>query len=635
MLFKFLTSLTRSQKAIILVAIDLMMIAAAYFSVLKVFTNLTPLESHLWVLPILLAVGGGTSHFFGLNRIKLNSFGLDDIGSLFLPALAIVSALLVLDTTVPALQFQPSSVPIFAGLLVVYSIISRFLLLKVVQKIYSRRSKRKKVLIYGAGQTGQQLAAALQTDDAFQASCFVDDDAGLHKLTIAGLRVFSPDQIPQLIQRNGIERVVLAMPSADQAVRMRIGRRLSGFRCEVLALPSFADIVLRGEESTAATPVKIDSLLGRDEVDTDLPKTEGTYRDQNILITGAGGSIGGELCRQIARCSPRNLVLLDNSEYALYSISCALHKTNPALSIKSILGSVEHPELMREVLQDNKIDIVFHAAAYKHVNLVEQNAYEAVRNNVLGTRVLAEEARRAEISSFILVSTDKAVRPTSVMGSTKRLAELVVQDLANRSEKTKFSIVRFGNVLGSSGSVIPLFQKQIHNMGPVTVTHPNVTRYFMTVDEAVRLVLLTGTFSDGGDVFVLDMGTPVSIYAMARKMIEASGHTARDELTPDGDIPIIFTGLTDGEKMHEELLIGNDMLTTPHPKILRAQENQISELEVASALKDLRRAVEDRDKELLHVTLRLYVECDDQNVSAQISNAIKTSAPKSTVVGEH
>ncbi|MGR3677437.1 MAG: UDP-N-acetylglucosamine 4,6-dehydratase family protein [Paracoccaceae bacterium] len=370
-------------------------------------------------------------------------------------------------------------------------------------------------------------------------------------------------------------------------------------------------------------------------MDTDLPKTEGTYRDQNILITGAGGSIGGELCRQIARCSPRNLVLLDNSEYALYSISCALHKTNPALSIKSILGSVEHPELMREVLQDNKIDIVFHAAAYKHVNLVEQNAYEAVRNNVLGTRVLAEEARRAEISSFILVSTDKAVRPTSVMGSTKRLAELVVQDLANRSEKTKFSIVRFGNVLGSSGSVIPLFQKQIHNMGPVTVTHPNVTRYFMTVDEAVRLVLLTGTFSDGGDVFVLDMGTPVSIYAMARKMIEASGHTVRDELTPDGDIPIIFTGLTDGEKMHEELLIGNDMLTTPHPKILRAQENQISELEVASALKDLRRAVEDRDKELLHVTLRLYVECDDQNVSAQISNTIKTSAPKLTVVGEH
>lgn len=274
--------------------------------------------------------------------------------------------------------------------------------------------------------------------------------------------------------------------------------------------------------------------------------------------------------------------------------------------------------------------MVFHAAAYKHVNLVETNAFEGVRNNVIGTRVLAEEARLARVDRFILVSTDKAVRPSSMMGCTKRMAELVIQDLAKRSENTKFSMVRFGNVLGSSGSVIPLFQQQIRDLGPVTVTHPEVTRYFMTIDEAVRLVLLAGSFSRGGDVFVLDMGEPVSIHDMARKMIEAAGHSVRDETNPAGDIAITFTGLQEGEKMHEELLIGSDMLTTPHPKIMRAQEKMLSELQIASALQELRRAIEARDLNLLTATLRRYVENEDTEVAA----LTPPKTPALSVVGE-
>ncbi|MBO9399313.1 polysaccharide biosynthesis protein [Shimia sp. R9_3] len=298
-----------------------------------------------------------------------------------------------------------------------------------------------------------------------------------------------------------------------------------------------------------------------------------------------------------------------------------------------MLGSIGHAELIAETIAAHKIDVVFHAAAYKHVGLVQDNAFEGVRNNVIGTRIVAEEALRAGVKRFILVSTDKAVRPTSIMGSSKRLAELVIQDLATRSQTTKFSMVRFGNVLGSSGSVILLFQQQIRELGPVTVTHPNVTRFFMTIDEAVRLVLLAGTFSRGGDVFVLDMGTPVSIYEMARKMIEAAGHTVRDEMDPNGDIPIVFTGLKDGEKMHEELLIGSDMLTTPHPKILRAQENLMSELEVALALQDLRRAIDERDHTLLAATLTRCIAAD-QTQTEVATTSHEANAPTLTLVGE-
>ncbi len=629
MLFKVLSNLTLFQKACVLMCVDMAAITLALTVSLAGSVDSTPLMTTAWYLPVVLIVGAAVIRGFGLHRVKLNTFGMDEVVKVFTLAITLAATAFALSKAIGPSYVSVRTMIEFGTLFAFLSICSRFAMLRIVERLYATQMPRKQVLIYGAGQTGQQMAAALQTDHEFKAACFVDDDPNLQNLTILGLRVHAPKRIAAIVRSKRIDRVVLAMPSASQSVRLRIGKRLSGLGCEVLALPSFADIVLRGEEVTAAAPIKFDSLLGRDEVEKELPETESSYRNHRIMVTGAGGSIGGELCRQIARCRPKELVLVDHSEFALYQIAGSLREENPGLQVTAVLGSIEHPELMRETLMKHQIEVVFHAAAYKHVNMVEHNAFEGVRNNVIGTRVLAEEARLARVDRFILVSTDKAVRPTSMMGSTKRMAELVIQDLATRSEHTKFSMVRFGNVLGSSGSVIPLFQKQIREMGPVTVTHPNVTRYFMTIDEAVRLVLLTGTFSRGGDVFVLDMGQPVLIYEMARKMIEAAGHTVCDEINPNGDVPIIFTGLKEGEKMHEELLIGSDMLTTPHPKIMRAQENLLSELEVAGALQDLRRAVETRDESLLVSTLKRNVEGEKP-----AADTARTKKPALSLVGE-
>lgn len=615
MSYKLLTSLNRVQKGRILMSLDLVIVAVSlYFSTFGATefpTSFAQIASLLWYLALFLPLSVGLITYSGLHRIKLNAYGTDDIARTMILALILVATGGTLNVLFPPEPMIPFPTLIqFGGMFSLLSICGRVVLRKIVQYIYSTGQKRKRVLIYGAGQTGQQLAAVLRTDDEFEAACLVDDDITLQKLSSFGLRVHAPEEIPALVRRIGIERIVLAMPSADQSVRLRLAKSLGGLGCEVLALPSFADMVLRGEEVVSTAPIELNSLLGREAWETDLPATEAAYRGQRILVTGAGGSIGSELCRQLIRCNPAKLVLIDHSEHALYQILSELNDTGCDITPIAVLGSVANPELVREALTTHQIDVIFHAAAYKHVNIVEQNEFEGVRNNVLTTRIVADEAKLAGVDRFVLVSSDKAVRPTSTMGSSKRMAELVVQDLATRSSTTKFSMVRFGNVLGSSGSVIPLFQKQIREGGPLTVTDPDVTRYFMTIFEAVRLVLLAGSFSRGGDVFVLDMGRPVSINSVARKLIESSGYTVRDEFNPDGDIAVQFTGLMPGEKMHEELLIGHDMLTTPHRKILRAQENLLSELEVAAALQDLRRAIENRDLDLLKATLAKCVEPD-------------------------
>ena len=459
----------------------------------------------------------------------------------------------------------------------------------------------------------------MTTDDEFEGACFVDDNAALRGLNIGGLRVHQPRDIRKLVARHKIDRIVLAMPSASHSTRIRIAKRLDGVGCEVHALPSFAEMVLGRGSTDTARPFETSALLGRTALEGELPASNKVYEGHSILVTGAGGSIGSELCRQLLQLKPRRLVLLDHSELSLYSFARELSGLETETEIKSILGTITEAGLVREILDTYEIDVVFHAAAYKHVSLVELNPLEGLRNNVFGTRTLAEEARRAGVKRFILVSTDKAVRPTSIMGSSKRMAELVIQDLATRSTQTRFSMVRFGNVMGSSGSVIPLFEQQIRTGGPVTVTHPDVTRYFMTTSEAVRLVLMAGTFSRGGDVFVLDMGQPVRIFDVARQMIEGSGYSVRDDANPDGDIEIEFTNLQPGEKMQEELLIGSDMLTTPHPKILRAQEDSLSEIETANALQDLRRAIENRDLAAAKVTLNKWIEnYEDPEDSANV-----------------
>lgn len=376
------------------------------------------------------------------------------------------------------------------------------------------------------------------------------------------------------------------------------------------ALPSFAEMMGEGGLRNQPEALKLDDLLGRNRLESELPGVSHAYAGRRIMVTGAGGSIGSELCRQILACAPACLVLVEQSELALYRIQKELQEWRAAPTIVPILGSVTDGAAMEEALRGHQVDVVLHAAAYKHLPLVEANPIAGLDNNVIGTKVMADAARNCGVERFILVSSDKAVRPTNVMGASKRLAEMVVQDLATRSPHTRFSMVRFGNVLGSSGSVIPLFEEQIARGGPVTLTHEEVTRFFMTIAEAARLVLLAGSFARGGDVFVLDMGDAVPISRLARQMIEGAGYTVRDAENPDGDIEIVVTGLRPGEKLHEELLISADMLTTPHPKILRAQEGYLSEFETATALKELREAIATRDALAARSVIGRWVETD-------------------------
>jgi FlaA1/EpsC-like NDP-sugar epimerase len=475
---------------------------------------------------------------------------------------------------------------------------------------------RMPVLIYGAGKTGQQLATALLNDDRLRPVAFVDDAPRLRGLGVAGLHVHGPEEIDTLVARHRVRRIILAMPSASEATHARLTRRLAATGCEVHALPTFADLVTgRAVTPYESRPLDPATLLGRDALENELPGITDAYAGRRVLVTGAGGSIGAELCRQIVGCAPKALILLDHGEHALFQIERELRDLAPEVEIQPVLGSVCQKALVSVLMRARKIDVVLHAAAYKHVPMVEANAIEGMRNNVIGTRTVALAAQEAGVERFILVSTDKAVRPTSVMGASKRFAEMIVQDLATRAARTRFSMVRFGNVLGSSGSVIPTFAEQIARGGPITLTHPDVTRYFMTIPEAVRLVLLAGTIARGGDVFVLDMGAPVRVRDIALRMIGAAGLTPRDADNPDGDIAIEVTGLRPGEKLHEELLIGSDMLTTPHPRILRAQEGHLSEIELAKALSALSEAIETRDVALLRTILAQWIEQGDQDTA--------------------
>lgn len=611
MFYEVATSLTRKQKQYFFMAIDAVMVIAALSAALllnsSIDLNFGTLLALAPLMAIMMVTGLGYSTYLGLPRIKLNAYEMRGIlrTAMFSTAVGLTGALCngLLSPRIPVEVFV-----IFAMLYLFAGATWRIALRQFVFQVYRRGQSRMRVLIYGAGQTGQQLVAALRTDDAIAPVAFVDDNPTLQSLMVAGLPVHAPSKIKDLIRDKAIDRVVLAMPSISQSKQARIAHRLRGIGCEVHALPSFAELVGDGDLRKRVSPVSLDDLLGRNRLESELPGVSHAYSGRRILITGAGGSIGSELCRQLIACKPDCIVLLDHSELALYSIEKEMRELSEGLTLLPVLGSVLDEDLMRDILITNKIEVVLHAAAYKHVPLVQSNAIAGMRNNVIGTKVIADAARDTGVERFILVSSDKAVRPTNVMGASKRLAELVVQDLATRSSGTRFSMVRFGNVLGSSGSVIPLFEEQISRGGPVTLTHGAVTRYFMTISEAARLVLLAGSFARGGDVFVLDMGDPVPIARLARQMIEGAGYSVKDRETPDGDIEIQVTGLRPGEKLHEELLISPDMLTTPHTKILRAQESYLSELEMANVLKDLRRAIANRDEAGAKAVIHRWVE---------------------------
>ncbi|MFK3800064.1 polysaccharide biosynthesis protein [Pseudomonas sp. NPDC088444] len=451
-----------------------------------------------------------------------------------------------------------------------------------------------KVAVYGAGAAGNQLVAALRMGRSMRPVAFIDDDDSISNRVISGLQVYKPKHIQQMIDVTGAQEILLAIPSSARARRREILGFLEGFPLHVRSVPNFSDLATGRVRVDDLQEVDIADLLGRDAVPAQDELLEHCIKNQCVLVTGAGGSIGSELCRQIIALKPTTLLLLDHSEFNLYSILTELERRIERESLKvtlvPMLGSVRNHGKLLDLMKTWKVDTVYHAAAYKHVPMVEHNIEEGVLNNVVGTLNAAQAALQAGVANFVLISTDKAVRPTNVMGSTKRLAELVLQALSRETapvmfgdranvhqvNKTRFIMVRFGNVLGSSGSVIPLFHQQIKSGGPLTVTHPKITRYFMTIPEAAQLVIQAGSMGQGGDVFVLDMGEPVRIIELAEKMVHLSGLSIRSEKNPLGDIAIEFTGLRPGEKLYEELLIGDNVSETRHPMIMSAQEDYLS-----------------------------------------------------------
>jgi FlaA1/EpsC-like NDP-sugar epimerase len=488
----------------------------------------------------------------------------------------------------------------FWGIAFIYICSSRYL--ARVFLIHRKSSvERERVIIYGAGSAGAQLAITLLGGDEFLPVAMVDDDLTLHKKLVKGLTVHSPTNIEAIIRDTKATRVLLAMPTASRWKRRAVLEYLSQFPVHVQTIPDVTDLISGKARVDDIREVDVEDLLGRDPVPPDLDLLSAAISGKRVMVTGAGGSIGAELCRQILRQEPTTLVLFEISEIALYEIEHELRAAAKRIDCElvALLGSVHHKDRVREALETFSINTIYHAAAYKHVPIVEHNLLEGVHNNILGTLHLAQAAIDANVEVFLLISTDKAVSPTNVMGATKRFAEMILQALQDKHDSTRFCMVRFGNVLESSGSVVPLFRKQIREGGPVTVTHRDIIRYFMTIPEAAQLVIQAGGMAKGGDVFVLDMGEPVRIRDLAMRMIALTGCTVRDETNPEGDIEIQYTGLRPAEKLYEELLIGSDVSGTRHPRIMRARENYIewqdlqpllAELEVASTGLDRIRA---------------------------------------------
>jgi FlaA1/EpsC-like NDP-sugar epimerase len=483
-----------------------------------------------------------------------------------------------------------SDVTIYSCLSLLYVAGSRlvvryYLLTRYIQPTVAR------VAIYGAGDAGARLSTALSTTRAFDPLIFVDDNRSLHGRMVNGIKVYPPAQLTALIKAHNIDRILLALPSLSRRRRREILSGLEPLGVHVQTVPEFEQLVTGNATLGDIREVDVCDLLGRDSVPPKAGLFDACIRDRVVMVTGAGGSIGSELCRQIIGLGPRRLVLFEMSEFALYNIQRELRtfadQHSLSIDLIGLIGNAHHKFRLRDILQAYRVQTVYHAAAYKHVPIVEQNVIEGIHNNVISTWYAAEAAHETEVETFVLVSTDKAVNPTNVMGATKRFAEIVLQGLHRRGSKTRFCMVRFGNVLASSGSVVPLFNEQIKAGGPVTVTHPEVIRYFMTIPEAAQLVIQAGSMAEGGDVFVLDMGKPVRIGDLARRMINLMGLTVRDEEHPDGDIEISYTGLRPAEKLYEELLIGNNVTGTEHPMILRAIEHSLPWERVQSLLEEI------------------------------------------------
>ncbi len=475
-----------------------------------------------------------------------------------------------------------------------------------------------RVIIYGAGSAGIQLATALKVSQEMQPIAFVDKDKSLHNSYVGGLKILPPSALEKLVRKKKVDEVLIAIPSASKSALRSLLREVEDYSIKVRILPGLAELAQGKVVVSELKEVDISDLLGRLEVDANQELLNKNVKEKIVLVTGAGGSIGSEISRQVAKVGPKKIILLDSNEYSLYAIKQDLELNFSETDAYSILGSVTNSKKMNDICKIFNIDTIYHAAAYKHVPLVEENPFEAVLNNIIGTKVCAEAALKNEVETFVLISTDKAVRPTNIMGASKRFAELILQSIdANEvnNPKTKMTMVRFGNVIGSSGSAIPLFQQQIKKGGPITVTHPDVLRYFMSIPEAAELVIQAGAMGTGGDVFILDMGEPVKILDLAKRLVGLSGLELKDKANPNGEIEIVFTGLRPGEKLYEELLIGNNVSKTKHKMVLRAEENYLTTAELDNFLELIKQEEKNNDVAALKKILKKAIPgfVPDQN----------------------
>ena len=555
-----------------------------------------------WVFPFISIAGQITFYQMRIYRTILRYAGSQAMVQI-VKGVGLTSLFLIaLDFLISDIHMPRSVPPIYFLVSLAYVGGSRLFYRYHYQWFLQNRLDKESIIVYGAGGAGVQIALALADSKEYKVIAYIDDNKQLHGSLVQGKRVYPVEELEYLVQKFGVKRVLLAIPSIPRENRRKLVERIKPAKVDVLTLPSMPEIVTGAAKVDYIKNVEIEDLLGRDPVPPKQELLHESIKGKVVLITGAGGSIGSELCRQVLGQHPSKIILFDHSEFNLYTIEQEIIAKNKEadhqVEIFSVLGSVCDKQLLSDTIASCGVQTFYHAAAYKHVPLVEKNILVGIRNNIFGTQVACQCALEYGIERFVLISTDKAVRPTNVMGATKRMAELIVQDMALRSQKTIFCMVRFGNVLGSSGSVIPLFRKQILKGGPVTVTHPDITRYFMTINEAATLVIQAGSIAKGGEVFVLDMGEEVKILSLAKQMIHLSGLKVKDEQCDDdeiGDIEIMFTGLRPGEKIREELLIGNNVTGTDHPRILQAQEANLPHEELLRVIDSLKAAQENRD----------------------------------------
>ena len=596
-LMRRLSMLSRPRKRTILVAYDLAAMGAALWAAFSTRLGLLYFPDNPVVVAsalISFMVGIFALYRLRVYHIVLRYFDLRTVSSIFLAAAIAALAWVVLiyltqeRISVEGLTITvPRSVGfIYCGFLFLFLFLGRYvmalLLASAGREPLPSAKARRNVAIYGANSAGISLADSVRLNAQFRLKAFIEDDAALHGQIVAGVPIYSPRALPELVETARLSEVFLAMPNATRTQRLAAISRLTELNVKVKTIPAPEEIVSGRFTVSDMRPISVNDLLRRDPVEPLTQLIREAVEDHIILITGAGGSIGSEICRQILHARPRKLVLLDHSEYSLYSIEQQLMEASERLplngrpEINAVVGSMLNEKLVRQLIASHKVDTIYHAAAYKHVPLLEQNEVVGVENNVVGTLVLARAAFDAKLTRFTMISTDKAVRPKSVMGASKRVAELVIQGLADRPDcRTRFGIVRFGNVLDSSGSVVQRFRNQIAAGGPVTVTHRDITRFFMSIPEATQLVLQASAMAQTGEVFVLDMGEPVKIADLARNMITLSGMNVLDEQNPAGDIEIRYVGLRPGEKLYEELFVGDEALETTHPRIRMAKERSV------------------------------------------------------------